>query len=82
MPRNSPARLAPMVYLEVEVNFRWRGAEPVCAFLTVIEQRGQLHRRIAHTEHVHGTGEKLLDDVQARFRELTLEYVLPHTSPF
>ena len=82
MPRNKPTKLSPMVYMEIECNYRWRSSEPVCAFITVIEQRGQLHRRIVHTEHVHGTGEQLIDDTLGRIRALTLELVLPHTSPF
>jgi hypothetical protein len=77
-----PRPLPPMVYVDVEVSYRWRGSEPVCAFVTVIEQRNTQHRRIAHTEHLHGSPEQLVDLVAARTRELTLEFVLAHAEPF
>lgn len=74
--------LPPMVYVDVEVSFRWRGSEPVCAFLTVIEQRNTLNRRIVHTEHLHGGPVQLHDLVAARVPELIREHVLAHAEPF
>lgn len=75
-------RQSPLVYIEIEQSWRWRGGEPVCCYLTVVEQRSTLHRRIAHTEHIQGSGERLFDQVQARARELEREYVLTHLDPF
>lgn len=71
-----------LVYVEIEQSWRWGGGEPQCCYITVIEQRNTLHRRIAHTEHVVGTGERLFDQVQARCRELEREYILTMMSPF
>lgn len=82
MPKNRPARRSPVVYVEIEANYRWRGSVPECCFLSVVEQRGELHRRIAHTEHIHGSPERLIDQVLRRTRELTLEYVLVESEPF
>lgn len=75
-------KLSPLVYREIEQNWRWIGPEPQCCYITVIEQRGTLHRRIAHTEHINGRGEKLFDHVQARMRELEREYILVEMEPF
>lgn len=77
-----PKPLPPLVYVDVEVSYRWRGSAPACAFVTVIEQRNTLHRRIVHTEHLHGQPEHLVDQVNQRTRELTLEHVLAHVEPF
>lgn len=81
MTRRSTSERA-MVYVEIEQNWRWQGSEPACCYLTVIEQRNSLHRRIAHTEHIAGTGEALFDRVQARMRELEREYILTMMQPF
>jgi hypothetical protein len=75
-------RRSPLVYVEIEVSYRWRGDSPACAYLTVIEQRGSLHRRIVESEHVAGIGEGLIDRVNARYLELTREHVLTHIEPF
>lgn len=77
-----PQKLSPIVYVEIEVNYRWRGGEPACAFVTVIEQRGSLHRRIVDTVHLQGTPIQLIDLVEAECRRLTLEHVLSHVEPF
>lgn len=71
-----------LVYVEIEQNWRWQNGEPACCYLTVIEQRNSLHRRIAHTEHLVGKGERLFDQVQQRMRELEREYVLTMMQPF
>lgn len=73
--KRQPAR----VYVEIEVSYRWRGPEPECAFVTLIEQRNQLHRRIMDTRHLTANGDvlRLIDEVNATIREWTLEHVLP-----
>lgn len=81
MARRSTAERA-LVYVEIEQNWRWGDGEPVCCYLTVIEQRNTLHRRISHTEHIVGQGERLFDDVQRRMRELEREYILTMMQPF
>lgn len=80
MPKNP--RPGPLVYVEIEVNYRWRRTEPECCYLTVIEQRSAMHRRIAHTEHIVASGERLIDLVNERYLELTREYVLTWLEPF
>lgn len=72
----------PMVYVEIEQNWRWRGGEPVCCYITVIEQRNAIHRRIVSSEHLTGTGERLFDAVQARMRDLEREHILTMMQPF
>ena len=71
-----------LVYVEIEENWRWQGGEPVCCYLTVIEQRGTLHRRVAHSEHISGSGERLFDQVTSRMNELRREYILTMMQPF
>lgn len=77
-----PRPLSPIVYVEIEVSYRWQGSEPACAYVTAIEQRGSVHRRIVETEHIAGSGEKLIDAVEATVRRFTLEHVLSHVEPF
>jgi hypothetical protein len=71
-----------MVYVEIEENWRWIGSEPACCYITVVEQRNSLHRRIAHTEHISGSGDKLFDRVTERVNELRREYILTMMEPF
>ena len=71
-----------LVYVEIEENWRWQGSEPSCCYLTVIEQRGTLHRRIAHSEHISGSGESLFDHVTSRMNALRREYILTMMQPF
>jgi hypothetical protein len=78
----NPTKLSPLVYVELEVSYRWQGNEPVCAYCTVIEQRGTLHRRVVASVHIQGTGERLLDLVAAWYLEAQREHVLTHISPF
>lgn len=73
---------APLVYVEIEESWRWQGSEPSCCFLTVVEQRSTLHRRIAHTEHVSGSGVTLFDQVTSRVNDLRREYILTMMQPF
>lgn len=75
-------RVSPLVYVEIEVSFRWRGSEPACAYVTVIEQRGSLHRRVIDTRHLTASPEALVDQANALIRQWTLEYVLAHVEPF
>lgn len=77
-----PGPLTPLVYVEIEVNYRWQGSEPTCAFVTVIEQRGSLHRRIIDTRHLTAKPERLVDLVNELVREWTYEHVLSHVEPF
>lgn len=78
----NPKPLSPLVYVEIEVSYRWRGPEPACAFVTVIEQRGSVHRRIVDTQHLTGSPERLVDQVNDLVRQWTLEHVLSHVEPF
>lgn len=78
----NPKRLPAIVYIDVEVSYRWRGGGPACAYLCVVEQRNETHRRIVHTEHIGGSGEQLIDTVIERSRQLHLEFVLPNVEPF
>ena len=78
----NPKPMPALVYVELEVSYRWRGSEPACSFVTVIEQRNTLHRRIVDTRHLTGTPERLIDQVNELVREWTLEHVLSHVEPF
>lgn len=71
-----------MVYVEIEESWRWQGDEPRCCYITVVEQRNTLHRRIAHTEHLTGQGDTLFDLVTSRVNELRREYILTMMQPF
>jgi len=73
---------SPLVYIEIEESWRWHGSEPSCCYVTVIEQRSTLHRRVAHTEHISGSGDTLFDQVTARVNDLRREYILTMMEPF
>jgi hypothetical protein len=73
---------SPLVYVEIEESWRWSGSEPSCCFLTVVEQRSTMHRRVAHTEHVSGSGVTLFDEVTSRVNDLRREYILTMMQPF
>lgn len=73
----------PLVYVEVEASYRWEGSAAVCCFLTLIEQRGNLHRRVVESRHIAAPSpEELVDLVTAATRNLTLEYVVAQSLPF
>lgn len=76
---HNPKPLPPMVYVEIEVSYRWQGSEPACAYVAVIEQRNATHRRIVDTRHIQSTGDtlRLVDEVAGVVREWTMEYVVP-----
>lgn len=78
----NPTRLPALVYVDVEVSYRWRGSELACAYVTVVEQRNELHRRIVATEHIAGTPERIIDRVAEVVGELTREHVLAQVEPF
>lgn len=78
----NPKPLPALVYVEIEVSYRWRGSEPACAFVCVVEQRATLHRRVVDSEHLIGSPERLVDLVNDLVRRWTLEYVLAHVEPF
>lgn len=75
----NPKPLSPLVYVDIEVSYRWRGSDPACAYVAVIEQRSATQRRIVDTRHIQSTGDvlRLVDEVNAQIREWTLEYVVP-----
>lgn len=78
----NPKSLPALVYVDVEVSYRWRGSELACAYVCVVEQRNTLHRRIVATEHVSGKPEAIIDRVAAVVGEFTREHVLAQVEPF
>lgn len=78
----NPKPLPPMVYVDIEVSYRWQGPDPACAFVSVVEQRNGTHRRIVDTRHLVAPPEKLIDQANALVQEWTREYVLAHVEPF
>lgn len=71
-----------LVYIDIEESWRWQGSEPSCCYVSVVEQRSTNHRRIAHTEHISGSGDRLFDQVTSRVNELRREYILTMMQPF